>query len=69
MNLYESHYYAIHGTCPCEIGGEAVRRAMEVYRPMFAPIFGENVLIEPYETVLSGGGECVLAVRIGREEA
>lgn len=41
----------------------------EFYRPMFAPLFGENVLIEPYETVLSGGEACVLAVRIGRKEA
>ncbi len=40
----------------------------EFYRPMFAPIFGELVLIEPYKTVLSGDDECVLAIRIGMKE-
>ena len=40
----------------------------EFYRPMFAPIFGENVLIEPYKTVLSGDEECILAVRIDKTE-
>ena len=40
----------------------------EFYRPMFAPLFGEHVLIEPYNTVLSGDEECILAVRIGEVE-
>jgi hypothetical protein len=40
----------------------------EFYRPMFAPIFGEDVLIEPYKTVLSGDDECVLAIRIDKTE-
>jgi len=40
----------------------------EFYRPMFAPIFGDNVLIEPHKTVLSGDEECVLAVRINKKE-
>ena len=40
----------------------------EFYRPMFSPIFGDTVLIEPYQTVLSGDVECVLAIRIGRTE-
>lgn len=38
----------------------------EFYRPMFAPIFGDDILIEPYKTVLSGDEECVLAIRIGK---
>jgi hypothetical protein len=40
----------------------------EFYRPMFAPIFGDDVLIEPYKTVLSGDDECILAVRIDKKE-
>ena len=40
----------------------------EFYRPMFAPLFGENVMIEPRNTVLSGDDECILAIRIGRTE-
>ena len=40
----------------------------EFYRPMFAPLFGNDVLIEPYKTVLSGDDECILAVRIGKKE-
>ena len=40
----------------------------DFYRPMFAPIFGDNVLIEPYKTVLSGDDECILAVRIDKTE-
>lgn len=41
---------------------------VEFYRPMFAPIFGDNVLIEPYKTVLAGDDEYVLAVRIDKKE-
>jgi hypothetical protein len=51
--LFPKHY------CKC---------GAEFYRPMFAPLFGGNVLIEPYKTVLSGDDECVLAIRIGRAE-
>lgn len=40
----------------------------EFYRPMFAPLFGEEVLIEPVETVLSGDERCTFAVRLGRKE-
>ena len=40
----------------------------EFYRPMFAPLFGEAVLIEPYKTVLSGDDECILAIRIDKVE-
>jgi NAD-dependent SIR2 family protein deacetylase len=39
----------------------------EFYRPMFA-IFGENVLIEPYKTVLHGDSECILAICIEKQE-
>ena len=51
--FYPKHY------CKC---------GAEFYRAMFAPIFGDTVLIEPYQTVLSGDDECVLAIRIGRTE-
>jgi len=51
--FYPKHY------CKC---------GAEFYRPMFAPLFGENVLIEPFQTVLAGDEECVLAVRIGKVE-
>lgn len=40
----------------------------EFYRPMFAPLFGKSVLIEPYKTVLSGDDECILAIRIDKTE-
>ena len=40
----------------------------EFYRPMFAPIFGDDVLIEPYKTVLSGDDECILAIRLGKTD-
>ncbi len=40
----------------------------EFYRPMFAPLFGDDVLIEPYKTVLSGDDECVIAVWVNRKE-
>ena len=147
--MYEDHYYTICKVCPCRIGEEAVRRAIDIYRqssdvpafvermerqrvigkriwydekentifiakvyacdvgggcpgnktligerchcghynhstetkpkyyckcgaefyrPMFAPIFGPDVLIEPHQTVLSGDGECVLAIRIDKKE-
>jgi hypothetical protein len=51
--LYPKHY------CKC---------GAEFYRPMFAPIFGDTILIEPYKTVLSGDDECVLAIRINKTE-
>jgi len=40
----------------------------EFYRPMFAPLFGDDVMIEPYKTVLAGDEECVIAIRIGKKE-
>ena len=147
--MYENHPYTIHKVCPCVIGAEAVKKAIniykasssvaafvgemerqrvigkriwydekentifltkmyacdsgggcsenktligerchcphynhatefqpnyyckcgaEFYRPMFAPIFGADVLIELYKTVLSGGEECILAIRIDKME-
>ena len=51
--FYPKHY------CKC---------GAEFYRPMFSPIFGENVSIEPYNTVLSGDEECILAIRIDEKE-
>lgn len=43
------------GYCHCAAG---------FFRPMFAPLFGHDVVIEPVETVLSGGEECTFAVRL-----
>ncbi|WBW95060.1 hypothetical protein [Oceanirhabdus sp. W0125-5] len=43
--------------------------AAEFYRPLFGPLFGENVLMEPYETVLSGDNQCTIAVRLGKFES
>ena len=51
--FYPKHY------CKC---------GAEFYRPMFAPIFGEDVLIEPYKTVLAGDEECILAIQINKTE-
>lgn len=34
----------------------------EFFRPMFGPIFGEDVEITPVETVLSGGTKCTFAI-------
>lgn len=56
-----NHSKEFHPKYYCKCGAE-------FYRPMFAPIFGESVLIEPYKTVLSGNDECVLAIRIGKVE-
>lgn len=60
-----SHYNHASGQYPtyyCKCGAE-------FYRPMFAPLFGDDILLEPYKTVLSGDEECVIAVRLGRTEA
>lgn len=50
---YPKHY------CQC---------SAEFYRPMFAPFFGEDVVIEPVETVLSGDEQCTFAIKLGRKE-
>ncbi len=42
--------------------------AAEFYRPIFAPLFGESILIEPVETVLSGDEQCTFALRLDRKE-
>ena len=55
---HSKEYYPKH-YCKC---------GAEFYRPMFAPIFGDDVLIEPYKTVLAGDEECILAIRIDRTE-
>ena len=55
------HYNAAQGSfplCHCRCGAE-------FYRPMFAPLLGADVVIEPLETVLSGAEYCVIAVRPG----
>jgi hypothetical protein len=58
------HYNHCEKTQPlysCKCGAE-------FYRPMFAPLFGKSLVIEPYKTVLNGDDECVLAIRIGKWE-
>lgn len=40
----------------------------EFYRPMFAPLFGSNIQIEPYKTVLSGDSECIITVKTPEKE-
>lgn len=50
---YKPKYY-------CQCGAE-------FYRPMFAPIFDNDVCIEPYETVLSGDDECIIIIRIDEQ--
>jgi len=35
----------------------------EFYRPIFEPILGEKLVIEPIETVLSGGKECTFVIK------
>lgn len=42
--------------------------AASFYEPLFVPLFGENIIIEPIETVLSGGEQCLFAVRLDRKE-
>jgi len=52
-------YYPIH-YCVC---------GADFYRPMFAPVFSDNVLTMPYNTVLAGDFECILAIRVDRTES
>jgi len=58
---YYNHTSIIRPIYYCKCGAE-------FYRPLFAPIFGHKVLIEPYSTVLSGGNECIIAVRTDKTE-
>ena len=58
---YYNHSKEFYPKYYCKCGAE-------FYRPMFAQLFGKDVLIEPYKTVLSGDDECVLAIRIGEVE-
>ena len=148
--MYDTHYFTIHKTCPCQIENEAVRKTKEIFNksscltdfvaemqnqqiigrlisydketntifihkryacecggghpqnktrigerchcghynhstaycpkyyckcgaefflPVFAPLFGEDILIEPYKTVLSGDDDCIIAIRINEREA
>lgn len=41
--------------------------AATFFRPMFVPMFGENVRIEPVETVLAGGEDCVFRIMVDEE--
>ena len=54
-----NHSTTYHPKHYCKCGAE-------FYRPMFTPLFGDNVRIEPVKTVLAGDGCCVLAIRIGK---
>ncbi|MEA5040527.1 MAG: hypothetical protein VB086_11950 [Clostridiaceae bacterium] len=59
-----SHYHDVKTPCSlcyCKCGAE-------FYRPMFAPIWGEQVWIEPWHTVLAGNDTCILAIRIDKTE-
>jgi len=38
----------------------------EFFRPMFGPLFGDNVVIEPVETVLAGGTECIFMIKLSK---
>jgi ribosomal protein S18 acetylase RimI-like enzyme len=37
--------------------------AASFYEPMFSPLLGENTVIEPVQTVLSGGEECIFRIK------
>ena len=37
----------------------------EYYRPMFEPIFGKEIELFPFKTVLSGDDECIIGVKLG----
>ena len=39
----------------------------EYYRPMFEPMFGKDIELYPFKTVLSGDDECVIGVKLGRK--
>ncbi|MDR0273655.1 MAG: hypothetical protein LBI27_10110 [Clostridiales bacterium] len=47
--FYPKHY--------CQCGAE-------YYRPMFEPLFGKKIELYPHKTILSGDGECVIAVKL-----
>ncbi|MDR2569005.1 MAG: hypothetical protein LBD23_01740 [Oscillospiraceae bacterium] len=54
------HYNHLNEYLPknhCQCGAE-------YYRPMFEPIFGKNIELIPYKTVLSGDDECVIGVKL-----
>lgn len=64
------------GRCHCDYvksdGGQIhlsyCRCAAEFYRPMFAPILGDNVIIEPVTTCLSGSELCTFSIRTNDKE-
>jgi len=37
----------------------------EYYRPMFEPMFGKEIELYPFKTVLSGDDECIIGVKLG----
>jgi len=54
------HYNHAKGFFPnyyCQCGAE-------YYRPMFEPIFGKDIELFPYKTVLTGDDECIIGVKI-----
>ena len=42
--------------------------AATFFRPMFVPLFGENIRIEPIKTVLSGAEDCIFRITLDEEE-
>jgi GNAT superfamily N-acetyltransferase len=38
--------------------------AAAFFEPVFAPLFGENITIEPVKTVLSGADECIIKITL-----
>ncbi len=38
--------------------------AASFFEPMFVPLFGDNIVIEPIKTVLSGSDECVFRIKL-----
>ena len=38
--------------------------AATFFKPIFTPLFGENILIEPVRTVLSGAEECIFMIKL-----
>jgi len=41
----------------------------EYYRPMFEPMFGKDIELYPFKTVLSGDDECIIGIKLGGKRA
>jgi len=40
----------------------------EYYRPLFEPMFGKEIELYPFKTVLSGDDECIIGIKLGGEK-